>query len=389
LGALGGSTLGGFVGQPAAGSAVGSSLGAAVSKWLGAGDYEVSQNSIVAKASSNIPAMHKSDQSVTIRHKEFIGPIHGSTGFQMQYNLPINPGVTATFPWLATIARRFQEYKVKGMVFHYVPTSGTAISSTNSALGTVMIQTSYRAGDSAPTSKVSLLNEYWSNEVVPYDCMAHPIECDPKENPFSIHYVRAGTTPSAEPLLYDLGNTFVATEGMQGTNIVGDLWVTYEIEFKKPVVSTNVSLHSNYLAGNFDQPSSTQLYDNGGPGPTIGTLEGLTFAGKTITIPKTYSGIFTIHLHVTTTTALGSTVEVAWKGAPTLANCSLYDAILGGENPWTFRISSSIANNETADYSCSVVKDPGTVATITTPDIIYATGVTEKVYFAIYRFDTA
>lgn len=147
LGGIGGSALGAMVGMPQTGGSVGSSLGASLSKWLGAGDYSVSQNTIVQKAAQGIPMMHNTGQSVTVRHKEFVCSIAGSTNFTIQRTLTLNPGLAGTFPWLSGIAQNFQEFNIKGAVFHYVPTSGTAVSSTSSALGSVMIQTTYRSND--------------------------------------------------------------------------------------------------------------------------------------------------------------------------------------------------------------------------------------------------
>ena len=71
-----------------------------------------------------------------------------------------------------------------------------------------MMQTVYRATDAAPSSKVELLNEYWSGEVVPNDTLAHPLECNPKENPYNVQYVRTTDPPANESkMLYDLGTT--------------------------------------------------------------------------------------------------------------------------------------------------------------------------------------
>jgi hypothetical protein len=170
----------------AAGGIIGSGIAGLVSQWTGNGDYQVSRNTIVAKASNSIPTMHKKDQNVTIRHREFICTLNGSSSFTVQRELPLNPGIEVTFPWLAPIASRFQQYEIKGMVYHYVPTSGI-YSPTSTAIGAVMIQTTYRSTDSAPTSKVELLNEYWASESIPSEPFIHPIECDPKENAFIVH----------------------------------------------------------------------------------------------------------------------------------------------------------------------------------------------------------
>lgn len=248
LGSWGGGALGGLAGMPGVGADLGHSMGAAVSKWLGSGDYTVRSNSIL-RASNGIPMMHKEDQSVVVRHREYIGPISGSTGFTVSKALTLNPGNSATFPWLSRQASLYQEYEFKGLVFHYIPTSGTAVSSTSAALGSVMMQTSYRSNDSAPTSKQELLNEYWASESVPFNTFVHPIECDPKENRFgNVHYVRNGPVPAGDtPLLYDHGVTFIATSGQQSFDIVGDLWVTYEVVLKKPIVNSNVT--SPFQAG--------------------------------------------------------------------------------------------------------------------------------------------
>lgn len=254
LGGLGGGALGGYLGNPALGSAAGSGIGAMVSKWLGQGDYVVSSNSLLSsvKPDGTIPAMHKDGQSVVVRHKEFLGEIRGSTDYTVQRRYALNPGDLTTFPWLSAIAAQYTEYKIRGMIFHYVPTSGMAVNSTNPALGSVMIQTSYRATEAPPASKIEMMNEYWATEARPSEPFCHPIECDPKENPFNVQYVRNSSVSSTENILmYDLGVTTVATTGCPASNnVLGDLWCTYEIELKKPklaVVTTESALTASIL----------------------------------------------------------------------------------------------------------------------------------------------
>jgi len=50
LGMAAGTAAGGYMGQPIAGGTVGHSLGAALSRWLGAGDYSVGSNTIVKQS---------------------------------------------------------------------------------------------------------------------------------------------------------------------------------------------------------------------------------------------------------------------------------------------------------------------------------------------------
>lgn len=258
LGGLGGGYAGGFLGNAALGSAAGSGLGAIISRWLGQGDYTVQSNSLLTsvRPDGTIPAMHKDGQSVIVRHKEFLGEILGSTSYTVQKRYAINPGDSGTFPWLSAIAGQYTEYKVRGMIYHYIPTSGMAVNSTNPALGSVMIQTSYRATEAAPSSKVEMMNEYWATEARPSEPFIHPIECDPKENPFNVQYVRNSSVSSTENvLMYDLGVTTVATTGCPADgNVLGDLWCTYEIELKKPKIA-NVTTETALSASNYAQGS--------------------------------------------------------------------------------------------------------------------------------------
>lgn len=300
LGGLGGTAIGSLIGAGGAGGGIGRQIGAGLSRWLGSGDYELSQNSLLESAGSSIPMMHKDGQSIVVRHKEFLGEISGSTGFTVQQTYNVNPGLANTFPWLAAIAAKFQEYRILGMVFHYVPTSGTAVGSTSTALGSVMIQSSYRAGDAAPTTKMEMLNEYWSSEITPYESGCHPLECDPRENPYNLHYVRTGILPSgSDQLLYDLATTYVATSGMQSTAVVGDLWVTYEVELKKPMLTSAVlDPTSGFSAYTTTAISSSSMF-----GTTVtygnGTLnERITLVGNTVTIDRSLAGWFYVYISV-------------------------------------------------------------------------------------------
>lgn len=328
LGGLAGGAVGGVFGSPAMGAAAGSGLGGMISKWLGSGDYSVSQNSLVnsVKASGNIPMMHSEGQTVTVRHKEFLTEVKSSSGFLVQRSFTINPGNSTTFPWLARLANSYQQYRIKGLVFHYVPTSGSAVSSSNNALGSVMLQTSYRSNDSAPTSKIELLNEYWSSEAMPCEAFCHPIECNPAENPFNVQYIRADDLlipTSDSPLLYDMGTTHLCVSGQQATGVtLGDLWVTYEIELKKPIISSNVTTDS-FLYTAYVNPTSPTF---AAPFPTTTTTEGnfpLPLAGRTLSIPAKYYGTFWIV--VSYESSGGAFTNLSMLGAPTITNCVLKD----------------------------------------------------------------
>nr|WRQ65035.1 structural protein [Tolivirales sp.] len=355
LGGLGGSTLGAIIGQPTAGGAMGTSLGAALSKWLGSGDYQVSSNSLVnsLKASGSIPMMHQNGQSIIVRHKEFLGQINGTSEFSVKsYN--INPGLSGTFPWLHNIAANYQEYRVRGMIFHYIPTSGNV--STTGQLGSVMMQTSYRATDTPPLDKIELLNEYWATECKPSEPFCHPIECDPKENPFNIQYIRSGSLPANEnALMYDLGVTHVATSGCPGTNAIGDLWVTYEIELKKPIIRSSVASNTAWTIASFDGPKagSANIFDAPGGTNVLGPLP-MTYSGDLITFPIGAVGDYTVVVYLWNTNTFNSTAF----GSPTLTNCVFNNRIYRGTSAQRAVVGSQATN----------IGQGNVVFTITIPD---------------------
>lgn len=361
LGGMGGAAAGALVGQAGVGSSWGNSLGAALSKWLGSGDYAVSSNSIVSRlrASDSIPMMHNDSQTIVVRHKEFLGEIKGSTTFTNQLSLPINPGVAVSFPWLSGIASKFQEYKIRGMVYHYVPSSGNN-SGSSVSLGTVIISTSYRSNDSAPGSKIEALNEYTTNECVPCDTFAHPVECNPDENPFNVQYVRTGAVPSGDSqLMYDLGTTFVSTSGQaNNTSVLGDLWVTYEIELKKPLYASSATSSDPTYCGQWTSPSSSNWFNV--PVGSSGSL-GIVASGQQLRFP---TGVVGTYLILFCLNGTGITA-VAGVANPTLSNCTLASPFFGASANYQY---SGIQGSVVWYYMVAVnIPDPTQPATVTIP----------------------
>jgi len=394
LGAAGGGAIGGYFGNPITGAAVGNSLGATISKWLGAGDYAVGSNSIVTKTlrgSNGIPMMHTANQSIIVRHKEYLGEVRSNTAFTVLNSLPINPGMSGTFPWLSDIAVRFQEYKLRGMVFHYVPSSGTAISGTNAALGTVMMQTSYRSTDAAPTSKIEMLNEYWSSESSPAEAFCHPIECDPKENPFSTQYVRSGPIPEGDSMLmYDVGTTHVAVSGNPATgNILGDLWVTYEVEFKKPVLVSNVAAQhlgaTLVSAPTSFTPTPTNLF--GGLSSTIGNFVMTSDGANTITFPRGLAGTFSMLLVVRSS---GNWTQCDLVGAPTLTNCISVNTYPGNGISYERTTLAGTTPNLNCGFHYSVITilDPMRMASVKYGSGMAFVGATSNIYLTVAQVET-
>lgn len=183
---------------------------------------------------------NSANRSVIIRHREFIADIvTGAAGAFNLQSFSINPGVATTFPWLSQVAANFQEWRPLGILFEFRSTSADSLNSTNTALGTVIIATDYDATDNVAQTfqnKQMMMNHEFSQSAKQSCSILHPIECSPEMNPYSVFHVRTGQEPAnADLRLTDLGTLGIATVGQQGASVViGELWITYEIEFLKP-----------------------------------------------------------------------------------------------------------------------------------------------------------
>jgi len=197
---------------------------------------------------SQIPVIRNSSTGVIIRHKEYLGDILPSTPFAST-NFFINPGLSATFPWLAPIANNFEQYEWRGLVFEFRSMSGDALTSTNTALGTVIMATDYNVLATPFANKSAMENNEYSTSCKPSCGMIHPIECARGQTPVTRLYTRSSTPPAnSDQRLYDIGRFQIATQGMQsnGVGVIGELWASYEIKFLKPQVATNNQFNLYY-----------------------------------------------------------------------------------------------------------------------------------------------
>jgi hypothetical protein len=375
LGSIGGGALGTFTGiGPGVGSSAGHSLAASLSKWLGAGDYSLDSNSLVNKfqQSGSVPAMHSNNSSVVVRHKEYIGDViaTSSTAFSIEYTLPLNPGISASFPWLSVIASQYQEYTWKGLIFEYKSVSGESVSSSNTALGSIVMSTNYRATAAAPTSKQLMLNEFFSTDDKPSDDFCHPIECNPKENPYNVQYVRTGAVPAGEDQkTYDLGVTYLAISGNPGStgNVLGELWATYEVELRKPVPQATYG--ANISSAHYQLTTTTTTNP-------FGTSRSLKFDNIGLSITNGGNIVFPA------LSAGNYLVNVGWVGATAGTSVTMTTATTGASVPllWdsdTAPTSFGVGTaNSVGVFTACVIIVPSSISTTTLSVAAVLTGST-------------
>ena len=287
--ALGG-PVGGMVGH-VAGKALGSGAHALMKTVTGFGDYKISKNSLMYNKDS-VPLFGVKDRVTHVRHREFVGDIRGSTGFNAQ-RYDINPSNPMLFPWLSAIAANYEQWVCQGMLFEFKTTSATAVSSTNTALGTVVLATQYNSLAPAFTNKAQMENHEFCQSTVPCESVIHPIECDPKQTACNgLFYTEdIGFNASADKRLYNIGKLTVATVGMQAAATIGELWVTYDICFLKPRLQGNVSVADHWILDRTDlqagRPfgsnpklsSSSTSYESAGTVNAVSALKSSPWSG--------------------------------------------------------------------------------------------------------------
>lgn len=263
-----GGLLGSFLGPK--GAALGTAAGAALSRITGVGDYKVKSNSIMtdtASFSGEVPHFGKTDNSTRVRHREFVTDVVvGATPSAfVNTSYVIQPSNSALFPWLSSLAQNYQQYRVHGMVFVFKST--TSDYSAAGALGKIAMATNYNVRDSNFASMQELENAEFSVSGKPSLSRVHPIECAPNNGIPLVKWVRDAQYDASggDDRLYDIGKFQFATQGLPASTasaIIGELWVTYDIEFFKPII--------NRLPAQY-QAVSVPVFDSFAGGATAGS----------------------------------------------------------------------------------------------------------------------
>nr|QKV51009.1 putative capsid protein [Crucivirus sp.] len=182
---------------------------------------------------------------VRIQHTEYLFDVLSTQGFTNNA-FTLNPGLNLADGgfnvWLNTVAANFEEYKARGICFHFKSTSAEVSTAVGGALGTVSMATNYNVANPLFTSKQVMENYEGCTSTKPSKNMNHFVECSNKQTPVHPQYIRTGPVPAGtDARMYDLGVFQIATNGMQPAAnflaVVGELWVSYEFDFFKPRIN--------------------------------------------------------------------------------------------------------------------------------------------------------
>lgn len=194
--------------------------------------------------------MKTSADSITVRHREFVQDIQGSEGFTLDA-FAVNPGNPLLFPWLSSIAQRYESYTFRELHFEYE----TSVSTITP--GTVMLAADYDVTDPAPLTKVQLMSYSKAERGAPWQETRYDARPSDLRKFAAQRYVRGLALPSGDPKTYDVANIFVATQGMSAPVVtVGELYVSYTVVLQTPQISSALQVAGSAQitgAGVFDE----------------------------------------------------------------------------------------------------------------------------------------
>jgi hypothetical protein len=194
----------------------------------------------------------KPGQSFRVKHRELVNAsVAGSTSFTVQSTLAINPGLAATFPWLAPQAQQWEQYVCHQLHVIWVPIAPT------STAGDIMISPEYDSSEPEPTTETQLVD---SADTVVDSCWNSLVCC---LDPLAMkgfgprRFVRACAI-AGDIKTFDVAKVYIASNNETGTTAIGKLYIEYDFEFFKP---QNSPLPYTYPQGTsfFGQTSNQTL----------------------------------------------------------------------------------------------------------------------------------
>jgi hypothetical protein len=209
-------------------------LGTGIGSIFGSGDYTMmgpSPKTNVLVNDAQIPKFSTTHATNVVSHREYIGDVTGTTAFTNR-SFDINPSNAELFPWLSSIAGSYQQYKLHGMIVEFRPLITDFV--TGGAPGVIIMATNYDVNDVAYTTKQQMENSEFAVSVKPTMNLIHGIECDPQQSTVPLKYVSTDS-PNLDKPFYNWGKLQIGTQG-NPNQLLGELWVSYVVEFFKPEI---------------------------------------------------------------------------------------------------------------------------------------------------------
>lgn len=201
--------------------------------------------------------------AISQSNRELIGDVVSSQAFTaVQYR--IQPAAAETFPWLSSIATKYQKWRCRGITLEYVPTVSEYAPAGRQ--GRIVLAANYDAMD-------AILENIQQAENIRPNVAGVPnkparVSLDPDMVTAQPLLVRNGVVqPGMALSQYDGGVFYVAVDGIDGTvtdgTKLGELFVSYVIDFFEPIIGAVQSVpsatHSSWIQSQWDVTTSFAL----------------------------------------------------------------------------------------------------------------------------------
>lgn len=190
------------------------------------------QSSVVRSGPPQFRMSAGSDARITVSHREFVHTVMAKANSVFTcVKIPINPGLSACFPWLSGIARLYESYVFRRLSFEFVPSTGTSTS------GSVSMALDYDAFDDPPLDKASLMSNHSAVRGVAWNGIQLTADQSNLRKFGVQRYTRQDVlAANLDIKTYDVAALFVATDGCTNAYDTGwgDIYVTYTVELMTP-----------------------------------------------------------------------------------------------------------------------------------------------------------
>ncbi len=208
--------------------------------------------------------------------------IAGSVAFSVSQSLPLNPGLSGTFPWLSTIASSYERYRFRRLVFHFNTSCATSFT------GRIRMAFEYDPSDADPDTAAKMGSYLGNISFSPWTTTAK-LAADSRllfrNGPLETKIIRDG--PACPIENYDCGRFLLALDGQAGTSAVGELLVEYEVDLLIPQLELATPSSGSV---SFYTKASDQSYSTGVA--AVYQFDTAATAGRLLSAPA--SGVFTL-----------------------------------------------------------------------------------------------
>jgi len=271
--------------------------------------------------SGKAPRVQQSKDMIRIQHREFISNVVGSVNFLVSLIFAINPGIVASFPWLAGVAQNWESYRFRRLRLCYYTRTGSNVP------GSVIMAHDPDASDGSPGSEQIMTTYEAVEEDAPWKDICLKCIVSTLNDVGPRKFVRTAPLIANQDIkLYDSGNLFVAT--VDGTAVPwGKLWIEYDVELYTPQTPPTGLIGVGSMSGSGvaeaaatpfgTGPTSLGSFGLGASATNVVSFSGLAIGGE-------YQCIFAITGTVITacslTTLVGGTLKATqFSGFPAAA----------------------------------------------------------------------